>query len=208
MDGVISHVAGINRLKIKKIRGTTNKYYDLISMEDSVHEKTRLNQEKKNKQAQEFINKFRAKARQANLVQSRIKTLEKNQAKQKLSQAKVLNFKFNEAKFTGNSILNIKDLNFGYDKNNQLIKNLDLSALYGDKICVIGKNGKGKTTLLKIIKGIIKNINSSQLRIHPNTIFGYYEQSNISNLNPRLSVIEEVSSSDIYHKVFWGCGLY
>lgn len=195
MDSVITHVAGINRQKIKKITGNTGKYYELVEQEETIHEKTRLNQEKKIKQTTEFINKFRAKARQANMVQSRIKTLEKNQPLEKLSQAKSLNFKFKEASFTGNYALNIKNLNFGFTDENKLITDLSITALYGDKICVIGKNGKGKTTLLKIIKGLIKP--EGQISISPNTIFGYYEQTNVSSLNPELSVLDEVAYSSI-----------
>jgi len=192
MDSVVTHIAGINRFKIKKTTGTTSKYYSLVNQEDEVHEKTRLNQEKKIKQAQEFIDKFRAKARQANMVQSRIKALEKAKPLEKLSQAKNLDFKFKELSFTGRYTLNIKNLNFGYEEDKILIKNLDFHTLYGEKICVIGKNGKGKTSLLKIINKLILNHKSDEFIIHPNTVIGYYEQTNVSSLNPDSTVLDEV----------------
>lgn len=192
MDGVVSHIAGINRYKIKKINGTTSKYYNLIDQEEEIHEKTRLNQEKKIKQTQEFIDKFRAKARQANMVQSRIKALEKTQILEKLTVDKNLNFRFKEAEFSGKYTLNVKKVNFAYNKNVPLIKDLDFHALYGEKICVIGKNGKGKTTLLKIIKGLLKSTSSDEFSIHPNVVFGYFEQSNVVNLNDDFTVLDEV----------------
>lgn len=198
MDSVVTHIAGINRYKIKKISGTTSKYYDLTNQEDEIHEKTRVNQEKKIKQTQEFIDKFRAKARQANMVQSRIKALEKTKVLDKITRDKVLSFKFKEANFTGKFTINVKNLNFAYT-NDLLIKNLDFHALYGQKICVVGKNGKGKTTLLKIINGLIKNFDSDEFNLHSNTICGYFEQSNVVNLNHELSVLDEVlySSKEI-----------
>ncbi len=55
MDSVATHIMGIHRYKIKKIAGTTQDYYDQVSMEDEVHEKQRLNDEKKRKQAEQFI---------------------------------------------------------------------------------------------------------------------------------------------------------
>ena len=195
MDSVVTHVAGIHRGRIKKISGTTTKYYDSIKQEEEVHEKTRINEERKTKQMEAFISKFRAKARQANMVQSRIKALEKQKPLQKLSRMKNLKFSFNEADFTGKSTMNIKDLSFGYEPNKELIKALTFCAGYGEKICVIGKNGKGKTTLLKVLAGIIKKDNKEEVSIHTNTKMGYYEQTNAINLNPDSTVLEEVLST-------------
>ena len=195
MDSVVTHIAGIHRGRIKKIAGATTKYYDSIQQEEEIHEKTRLNEEKKIKQMETFINKFRAKARQANMVQSRIKTLEKMKPLQKLSRVKALNFDFNEAAFTGKYTVNIKNLNFGYEKEKQLIKDLTFCAGYGDKICVVGKNGKGKTTLLKLLAGVIEKHNSEQISVHSNVKLGYYEQTNTTKLQSENTVMEEVLSA-------------
>lgn len=195
MDSVVTHIAGIHRGRIKKIAGTTTKYYDSIQQEEEIHEKTRLNEEKKIKQMETFINKFRAKARQANMVQSRIKTLEKMKPLQKLSRVKALNFDFNEAPFTGKYTINIKELSFGYEKEKQLIKDLTFCTGYGDKICVVGKNGKGKTTLLKLLAGVIEKDNSEQISVHSNVKLGYYEQTNTTKLQSENTVMEEVLSA-------------
>ena len=192
MDSVVTHIAGIHRGRIKKISGTTTKYYDSIKQEEEIHEKTRVNEERKIKQMEAFINKFRAKARQANMVQSRIKTLEKVKPLQKLSMVKTLGFSFNESDFTGKYTVNVKDLDFGYDSNKKLIKDLSFCAGYGDKICVIGKNGKGKTTLLKILAGVINKSSTDEISTSANTKIGYYEQTNAINLKDDNTVLEEV----------------
>jgi ATP-binding cassette subfamily F protein 3 len=77
MDKVITHTIGIHRKKIRKIAGDTGQLYAQIAQDEEVYEKTRLNDERRQKEIELFISRFRAKARLANMVQSRIKTLEK-----------------------------------------------------------------------------------------------------------------------------------
>jgi len=194
MDSVATHIMGIHRYKIKKIEGTTQDYYDQVSMEDEVHEKQRLNDEKKRKQAEQFINSFRAKARHASLVQSRIKSLEKQEVLKKLEKITTLSFSFNAAPFPAKCIQEAQDITFSYNgMHSPLIDHLSFSVESNDKICIIGKNGKGKTTLLKLLAGVLSP-REGKVRNHPQTKIGYYEQANTANLNNNLSVEEEISS--------------
>jgi ATP-binding cassette subfamily F protein 3 len=194
MDSVATHIMGIHRYKIKKIAGTTQDYYNQVSMEDEVHEKQRLNDEKKRKQAEQFINSFRAKARHASLVQSRIKSLEKQEVLKKLEKITTLSFSFNAAPFPAKCIQEAQDITFSYNgMHSPLIDHLSFSVESNDKICIIGKNGKGKTTLLKLLAGVMSP-GEGKVRNHPQTKIGYYEQANTANLNNVLSVEEEISS--------------
>jgi ATP-binding cassette subfamily F protein 3 len=194
MDSVATHIMGIHRYKIKKIAGNTQNYYDQVSMEDEVHEKQRLNDEKKRKQAEQFINSFRAKARHASLVQSRIKSLEKQEVLKKLEKITTLSFSFNAAPFPAKCIQEAQDISFSYNgMHSPLIDHLSFSVESNDKICIIGKNGKGKTTLLKLLAGVMPP-GEGKVRNHPQTKIGYYEQANTANLNNVLSVEEEISS--------------
>jgi len=190
MDNVVTHIVGINRRKMRKISGNTHKYYSHIEEMDELHEKSRIKDEKKIKEMEEFIFKFRAKARQANMVQSRLKTIEKMKPSEKLAQEKSIEFSFNEAVFTGKYIFDIKDLNFGYNEQT-LIDKLSICVGYGDKICVIGKNGKGKTTLLKLIDKVLEP-RSGEVNVHQNTKIGFFEQTNVSTLSPDATVLDEI----------------
>ncbi|HEX8949151.1 MAG TPA: ATP-binding cassette domain-containing protein, partial [Dissulfurispiraceae bacterium] len=105
MDSVTTHTMGIHRCKIRKIPGPTSKLYQQILMEEEVYEQTRLNEEKKRKETEQFINRFRAQATRARAVQSKIKALQKKEQGEKLAGIKTLDFEFDYAPFIGKSLL-------------------------------------------------------------------------------------------------------
>ena len=191
MDKVVTHIMGIHRRNLRKISGTTDKYYDQIAQDEEVFEKTRINDERRRKEIQQFITRFRAKARLANLVQSRIKTLKKMEKKNKLEELKLLDFSFRSSPFPGKQILTCRQLAFGYNEQNPLIKNFNVGIGAGERVCVVGKNGKGKTTLLKLLAGKLSP-RSGQIVYHPATVSGIFEQTNINSLVDSRTVEEEI----------------
>lgn len=194
MDSIVTHILGLHRSSAKKIPGNTSDYYDLIEREEEVHESRRLNNEKSRKKMEEFVAKFKARASHANLVQSRVKTLEKKELIEKLPAIATLSFSFNSASFEAPHPLIVSDLTFSYSDNGpNLIEHLDLTLEKGDRLCVIGKNGKGKTTLLKLLAGRLTP-KSGNVRIHPQAKMGYYEQANTAMLHDSSSVEEEIAS--------------
>ena len=195
MDKVISHTLGIHRRKIKKLAGNTERYYAQIAQDEEIYEKTRLNDERRQKEIKLFIDRFRAKARLANLVQSRIKTLSKIEKKGKLERIKTLDFSFRSIPFPKKDVMNIRHVSFSYDTEKSLIRDFNFSAKAGERICVVGKNGKGKTTLLKLMSGVLKP-RSGAIVFNPSVKHGYFEQSNVGNLDGARTVEEEILFSN------------
>jgi len=191
MDKVITHTLGIHRRKIRKLSGNTEKYYAQIAQDEEVYEKTRLNDERQRKEISLFISRFRAKARLANLVQSRIKTLSKLEKKEKLERLKTLDFSFKSIPFPKKHVLNIRNVSFSYDVQKPLIKNFNFSAGAKERICVIGKNGKGKTTLLKLLSGVLKP-HEGEIAINPSVKLGYFEQTQVKDLDGSKTIEEEI----------------
>ncbi|MDM8517780.1 ATP-binding cassette domain-containing protein [Desulfobacterales bacterium HSG16] len=191
MDKVVTHVVGIHRRKTRKIAGNTEKFYTQIAQDEEIYEKTRLNDERRKKEIELFITRFRAKARLANMVQSRVKTLSKMEKKDKLEMAKNLDFSFKTREFKGKWTIAAKNLSFGYDPAKPLIQHLDIIANPNDRVCVIGKNGKGKTTLLKILADVLKPDEGS-VDEHPAMKKGFFEQTNIKTLVDTRTVVEEI----------------
>lgn len=193
MDSVTTHTIGIHRQKTRKIEGSTDKLYDQILKEEEIYEKTRINDEKKRKEVELFVSRFRAKARLAGMVQSRVKALEKQQTLDKLERIKDLEFSFNYKPFNAKMLMAAEDISFSYKDDTPIVKNFSLNVRSDDRICVIGKNGRGKTTLLRLLSGNLEP-QSGKVSMHGNTKTGYFAQTNIINLNNNLTVEEEIGN--------------
>jgi len=196
MDDVTTHTAAIHRHKLRKIQGGTEKLYAQILQDEEIHEKTRVNEAKKRKQEEAFINRFRAQATKAAAVQSRIKRLEKMPALEKLAHIDHLDFNFRSVPFYAERLMELKGVSFHYDPKVPLIRHLNLAIKPGDRIAIIGKNGKGKSTLLNVMAGEMRPT-EGEIYSHPNVQLGYFGQTNIDRLSKTMTVEEEIQSANI-----------
>lgn len=170
--------------------------YDQLAEEEDTYEKTRINEEKKRAKTQAFIDRFRYKATKAKQVQSKIKMLEKQDVKEKLSDIQNLEFDFTYKDIiTNKPMVEVKDLTFGYNKDNILIKDFSFKVEKGDKICIIGRNGKGKTTLMKLINKELQPLSGS-IDINNKVDIGYFGQMNIERLNLNNTIEQELWAID------------
>jgi ATP-binding cassette subfamily F protein 3 len=195
MDAVCTHILGIHRCKFRKIRGMTDAYYNAILKDEEIFEKTRVNDEKKRQETEIFIQRFRAKARLAGLVQSRIKDLQKKEKMSRLEKIETLEFSFVDLDFHAKGMMRAEGLSFSYDNSPvALINDFKLQVASGDRIGVIGPNGKGKTTLMRLLADDLTPL-SGVVHKHPKLKTGYFAQSNTSILHGEHTVLEEISSS-------------
>ena len=195
MDKLVTHTLGIHRGTVRKIEGDTAKYYDQIAQDEEVYEKTRLKDARRRKEIKQFITRFRAKARQANLVQSRIKTLQKMEKKQKLEKLKILDFSFSSSPFQARHLLSARNINFSYNAEQPLIRDFEITVEAGERICVVGPNGKGKSTLLRLLAGELSP-DTGQFKYHPTVEKGYFAQSSLQTLAENRTVLDEIIFSN------------
>ncbi len=194
MDEVSTHIMGIWRQKLIKVKGNSEKYFEQLIAEEEVYEKTRQNIDRKRKDLEDFVNRFKAKASKAAQAQSRMKMLEKMVGLEELASIATLDFSFHYKECPGKVLLELKDLGFGYT-DEKIVSNLNLSVSRGDKIAVIGKNGKGKSTLLNLIG---KELAPQEGSVHynPNTLTGHFGQTNITRLDMQKTIEDEITSAD------------
>ncbi|MCO6429686.1 MAG: ABC-F family ATP-binding cassette domain-containing protein [Deltaproteobacteria bacterium] len=195
MDQVTTHSMLIHRSAVKKIKGDTEKLYSQIQQDEEIYEKTRINEDKKRKQLEAFITRFRAQASKATLVQSKVKALERMGEKAELQDEASLDFSFCESPITAKQIGEVRDLSFGFENGPLLIEGLSFTIGRRDRIAVIGKNGKGKTTLLRLLAGELQASEGS-IRFNQDAKLGYFGQTNISRLNPNMTVEEEIEQAN------------
>lgn len=193
MDSVTTHTMLIHRGQITKVQGGTEKLYAQVELDEEVYEKTRQNEDKKRKEAEVFITRFRAQASKAAMVQSRIKALERMGQKEQLQDEATLDFVFRSTPHPGKVVAEIKELSFNYPDSPTLINNLNLIVGRNDRIGVIGKNGKGKSTLLKLIAGELAP-KTGGVELSPNVVMGYFGQTNISRLDPKHTIADEIQN--------------
>ena len=195
MDSVTTHTAVIHRQKVRKFEGGTAKAYAQIVLEDEIHEKTRANEERKRAHAEAFINRFRAQASKAKMVQSRIKMLERLPKLEGLADIESLDFEFRHAPFAAKTLLEARNISFGYTADNLLFRDINLTLNARDRFGVIGNNGKGKSTLLNVLSGGLKPL-TGELKAHPDMKLGYFGQTNIQRLNPKLTIEQEIEQTN------------
>lgn len=194
LENVMTHTVAIHRKKLKKLKGNPQKIYDQIAYEEDIHEKTRTNEAKERARQEKFIREFRSGARSAGLVQSRIKMLEKKETLKALPPIPPIKFHFPEANFTGSKMIEANNICFGYEKSQELLKKVSFEIFPGDKVGIIGANGKGKSTLLKVLNNELQ-IQSGTLKTHTNTRIGYFGQSNVDRLDKTRNIIEELMAT-------------
>ncbi|OGQ59249.1 MAG: ABC transporter ATP-binding protein [Deltaproteobacteria bacterium RIFCSPLOWO2_02_FULL_53_8] len=202
MDGVSTHTLAIHRCGVRKIAGSTSKLYHQIAEEEEIYEKTRVNEDKKRQEVEKFIERFRAKASKAAAVQSRVKMLEKAGRKEELAEIKTLDFSFNSAPFLGKYLFEARDLSFGYTPDNPLFEGLNFSVTNKDRIAVIGKNGRGKTTLLNVLANEFAPTGGAVER-HQALRQAYFGQTNIDRLDNSHTVEEELIEAHPDHNRGW-----
>jgi len=196
MDSVTTHTMGIHRRRLMKVKGTTEKYYTQILMDEEVHERTRVKQEKRVKELQSFVDRFGAKATKAAQAKSKARQIERIKVLNEIAPEYKLGFRFNYKDSHAKVLMEVRDLAFSYtgDEKDNLFSGLSFHIRPGDKLAVIGKNGKGKTTLLNILSGAMRPTAGS-VRLSPAAITGYYQQTNRKELNPDNTVVDEIEQS-------------
>lgn len=178
--------------KINPYNGKLNDYLKYKEERDQMLISQRETQQKKIKDTQRFIERFRYKATKARQVQSRIKQLEKVELIEIPDDEGHVNIRFPKPPPSGvfNVELNGIHKSFGELK---LFDGIDFRVNRGDKIAFVGPNGAGKTTLSKIIAGKIDINKGERLNGH-NNIISYYSQDVADSLNPEFDLIETLDS--------------
>jgi ATP-binding cassette subfamily F protein 3 len=109
-----------------------------------------------------------------------------------------LSFDFNYKDTAAKFLVEVKDLSFGYTPDNILFENITFALSRGETLGIIGKNGKGKSTLLNTIAGELQQLTGS-VEFHPSCQFGHFGQTNISHLNQDNTIMDEIYS--VNHKL-------
>ncbi len=202
LDNVTNRTIEIIKGKIYDYKAPYSKFLKLRQERIEQQLAAYQNQQKKIKDTERFIERFRAKATKATQVQSRIKQLEKMERIEiDDTDNQTMQFRFPPPPHSGKVVLELENIAKKYDKN-YVFKHVNMLVERGEKLAFVGQNGQGKTTLSKIIVGEIDF--EGTLKYGHQVKIGYYAQNQADELDGEKTVfetIDEVAKGEIRKKV-------
>jgi ATP-binding cassette, subfamily F, member 3 len=156
--------------------------------------KAKKNQDKEIAKTQQFIDRFRASANKASMVQSRVKQLDKVERIELEEEGDEIGFRFPQPPPSGHNVMRLEGIAKTYDGTRYVLKPFDFEISKGDRIAIVGVNGAGKTTFSKILAGVEKQSDGSRTLGH-NAKVGYYSQDHADALDGTLTVLETIEKS-------------
>ncbi len=193
LDRTIDHIAEVSGAKITLYPGNYSYYTEEKALRNEIQKGAFENQQAQIRQTERFIERFKAKASKSRQVQSRVKALEKIDIIDDVIDEKAkVNFKFNFGTEPGRFILFLENISKAYGEK-VILKNTSATINRGDKIALIGANGKGKSTLLRVISGS-EEIGGERRTGH-NVIESFFAQHQLESLNVENTLIDELKAT-------------
>ena len=190
IDNVCNRTIEITLGRIYDYNVNYSKFVELRKERHEQQVRAYQNQQKMIQDTEEFIERFRYKATKAVQVQSRIKQLEKlERLEVDLEDTSRLNLRFPPAPRSGDFPLIIEDLRKDFGSHN-VFHDVTFTIRRGEKVAFVGKNGEGKTTLVKCIMGQLDYLGT--LKIGHNVKIGYFAQNQAALLDENLTVFETI----------------
>ncbi len=202
LDNITNRTVEISVGKIYDYKVSYSKYVALHAERREQQMKAYINQQKMIKDTEEFIERFRYQATKAIQVQSRIKQLEKlERIEVDEEDTSALNLRFAPAPRSGDLVCEAKKLSKAYGEH-LVLDNIEFIIERGEKLAFVGKNGEGKSTLVKVLMNELEY--SGLCRIGHNVKIGYFAQNQAQLLDENKTVfetIDDVAVGDIRTKL-------
>lgn len=192
LDNTVNRIFLMENKNLKSYNGNYTEFMKKRKTELEQKKKQYEEYEKEIKRQEEMIQRLHSYGSKRNIRQafSRQKALDKIKKMDKpISGSKKVKLQFTPKVKSGKDVLKVKNLSVAFD-GPPIFNNVGLNIYQGEKVCIIGPNGIGKSTLLKIIANKITNY-SGAVDIGHYVNIGYYDQEQ-TNLNPENTVIDEV----------------
>ena len=193
LDNTISKIIEVSNFKLNSFSGNYSFYMQEKTLRDEIQKNSFLNQQQKIKQTEQFINRFRAKSTKARQVQSRVKSLERMDVIEDLkSEAATVSFNFKFKQQSGRHVKILEDVSKSYG-NIEVLRPTSVGMERGDKIALIGANGIGKSTLLRIIANT--ETHGGKVETGHNVRTSFYAQHQIEALTLENEILDELKQA-------------
>lgn len=193
LDNVITKTVEVTQEQLFTYEGNYSFYLQEKELRQQIQQGAFENQQAKIRQTERFIERFKAKASKARQVQSRVKALEKiDLIEEVIDDTAAVNFRFRFKQQSGRFICTLKDVSKSYGPL-EILKNTSVSLERGDKIALVGANGKGKSTLLRILSG--SEPIEGERTLGYNVIQAFYAQHQLESLHVENEILDEMKQA-------------
>jgi ATP-binding cassette, subfamily F, member 3 len=190
LDNVTNKTVEVTQQQLITYEGNYSFYLEEKELRQEIQQNAFENQQQKIRQTERFIERFKAKATKARQVQSRVKALEKmDLIEEVVDDTAAVNFRFRFKQEPGRFIVTLKEVSKSYGSL-QILKNTSIAIERGDKIALIGANGRGKSTLLRILAG--DEPIEGERNMGYNVIKAFYAQHQLEALHVDNEILQEL----------------
>ncbi|WP_226389059.1 ABC-F family ATP-binding cassette domain-containing protein [Penaeicola halotolerans] len=193
LDNTVSTIVEVTQSKLITYSGDYSFYIEEKEMRSEIQKNAFENQQAAIKQTERFIERFRSKATKARQVQSRVKSLERMDIiEDVVDENAAVNFKFKFSQKSGRDVITLKDISKSYG-DLHILSHTTGRIERGDKIALIGANGKGKSTLLRIIANTEKF--QGERTEGYNVITSFFAQHQLEALDVENEILQELKQA-------------
>lgn len=193
LDNTVDTIVEVANAKLNAYAGNYSFYLEEKALRNEIQKGAFENQQAKIRQTERFIERFKAKASKSRQVQSRVKALAKlDLVEDVIDENAKVNFRFTFSTPSGRNLLNIENLSKAYG-DKVIFKNTSLKLERGQKIGFIGANGKGKSTLLRIVNGS-EPFEGTRTMGH-NVKMAFFAQHQLEALNLENNLLQELQQT-------------
>lgn len=194
LDNVCNTIVEVANCKLNYYSGDYSYFVEEKSLRNEIQKGAFENQQAQIRQTEKFIERFKAKATKARQVQSRVKALNRlDIIDDVIDDSAKVHFKFRFGTQPGRNVMELDKISKAYG-DREILKNTTATIERGDKIVLIGANGKGKSTLLRIISG--DEIHQGTSKLGHNVKFSFYAQHQLESLHLEETLLEELKYAD------------
>ncbi|MFY0687352.1 MAG: ABC-F family ATP-binding cassette domain-containing protein [Cyclobacteriaceae bacterium] len=190
LNRTVNKIVEVSGGKLHSYPGDYDHYLEEKELRNEVQQNAYENQQQKIREAERFIERFKAKATKAKQAQSKLKQIEKmDRIDAVVDDTMQVNFKFNFKTKSGRHVKRLENVSKSYG-DLSILKNSTIGLERGDKVALIGANGKGKSTALRIIAGTEPH--QGKVETGHNVINSFYAQHQLESLGIENDLLEEL----------------
>lgn len=195
LDTFCSHILHFESNHLVMYTGNYSDYERLRAERIKNEKANRRREEASLAHMQDFVERFRYKASKAKQAQSMLKAIDRLKLTAVTQEESPYHIKFADPERTVDIIADLKELDCGYSENDIILKKVNLMLIAGDRIGLLGRNGQGKSTLIKTLCSVLKPVHGTVI-LGKGIKIGYFAQHELDQLSGQMSALDHLRAID------------